>query len=51
MGALLAARAQGSAESDLPLPIGPRQPFPLHGLRVPIVYVVARWYRLLDSLA
>jgi glycine/D-amino acid oxidase-like deaminating enzyme len=51
MGALLAARAQGAAEADLPLPIGPRQPFPLHGLRVPAIYLAARWYRLLDGLA
>jgi glycine/D-amino acid oxidase-like deaminating enzyme len=51
MGALLAARAQGSAEASLPLPMGPRRPFPLHWLRVPVVYLAARWYRLLDGLA
>lgn len=51
MGALLAARAQGTAETGLPLPVGPRRPFPLHGLRVPVVYLAARWYRLLDGLA
>jgi glycine/D-amino acid oxidase-like deaminating enzyme len=51
MGQLLAARAQGAAESSLPLPMGPRQPFPMHGLRVPVVYLLSRWYRLLDGLA
>ncbi|MGQ0675017.1 MAG: NAD(P)/FAD-dependent oxidoreductase, partial [Rhodospirillales bacterium] len=51
MGALLAARAQGAGESDLPLPVGKPQPFPLHGLRVPVVYFISRWYRLLDGLA
>lgn len=51
MGQLLAARAQGAADADLPLPVGRPKPFPLHQLRVPAVYLVSRWYRLLDALA
>ena len=50
MGQLLAARAQGAADADLPLPVRRPKPFPLHRFRVPAVYLVSRWYRLLDAL-
>jgi glycine/D-amino acid oxidase-like deaminating enzyme len=51
IGKLLADRLLGAGPEELPLPIvqGLR-PFPCHFLRVPALYAVSRWYRLLDMV-
>lgn len=51
LGKLLADRVHGTPPDDLPLPVATRlQPFPFHFLRVPALYAVSRWYRVLDHI-
>ncbi len=51
LGKLLADRLLGMQPEQSPLPIvqGLR-PFPFHFLRAPALYVITRWYRLLDAV-
>lgn len=51
VGKLMADRLLGLRPQEMPLPIvqGLR-PFPFHFLRAPALYVITRWYRLLDAL-
>lgn len=51
IGKVLADRLLGARPEELPLPIvkGLR-PFPGHFLRAPALYLITRWYRLLDMV-
>jgi len=50
LGKVLAERARGLPAASLPLPATPIRPIPFHGLRRPILGLVAGWKRLLDDL-
>jgi glycine/D-amino acid oxidase-like deaminating enzyme len=50
LGKVLADWAQGLPAASLPLPPTPIRPIPLHGVRRPILSLVAAWKRLLDAI-
>jgi len=50
MGKLLAERAGGLADADLPLPVSPIRPIPMHALRRPLMAVIGAYYGFRDRL-
>ena len=51
LGRYAARMACGEAVDAGPITAGPFRPIPLHGLRVPMMRLVAAWYGLRDALA
>ena len=49
MGKALAGRASGAPAEDLPLPLSPLRPIPLHRLRGPALSLAIAWKRMLDA--
>lgn len=50
MGEVIARRLIGLADEDLPLPVTPLRPIPLHRLRAVGIAAMGAWYRLRDRV-
>lgn len=50
MGGVVAQRLTGRADADLPLPVTPLRPIPMHRLRSVGVAAMGVWYRLRDRV-
>ena len=50
MGKLLADRALGTPQGDIPFPFSPVRPLPLHGLHPPVLHLVLQFKRLREAL-
>ncbi len=50
MGKLLAERALGAPQDNIPFPFSPVRPLPLHGLHPPVLYIMLQIKRLREVL-
>ena len=50
MGKLLADRALGTPQGDIPFPFSPIRPLPLHGLHPPVLYLLLQIKRLRETM-
>jgi len=49
-GKLLAERALGAPQDQIPFPFQPVRPIRLHGWHPPVLHLLVQWYRLRDAL-